>query len=243
MRRRVAAGDLDARIALLERRTELVERLLVVAAVEPDAVPALGGAPAVARHQLGPVDAVGKPVAEARQRPDERPAVGHDERRAEQAPRASPRLVTDHQRVDRDRAHVAALAALDHAVHHVHRAGVVGERDRHAEQVALRHVRPASRRLRSALRALSCPRESAVVDPHEPTVEALGAEQLACALERVLTPRSRSSARRSTARPSPLPSGSVSRGGRLGIPPAISGRPPMFETSAGSPAAIASITA
>ena len=45
-------------------------------------------------------------------------------------------VLRDHHAVHRHRAYVAAVVASDHAVHHVHRPGVVRERDRHAEQVA-----------------------------------------------------------------------------------------------------------
>src|SRR5215210_7900712 len=63
-RRRVAAHDVDARMATAQVERELDERALVAPAVEPDAVAALGTAVAVAKHQLGAVDAVREVRAE-----------------------------------------------------------------------------------------------------------------------------------------------------------------------------------
>src|ERR687896_862690 len=116
-RRRVSAHDLDAWVALAQGEGELDERALVAAAVEPDAVTALGAAVVVAEHQLGPVDPVAQLLAQQVGRPYERHAVGHHERRAAQRLEhlgVAPRL---DQRVDRSGADVARLAALHQPVH------------------------------------------------------------------------------------------------------------------------------
>ena len=55
--RRVAADDVDAGQAPAQVQGELRERALVAAAVQPDAMAALGAALAVAEHQLRSVDA------------------------------------------------------------------------------------------------------------------------------------------------------------------------------------------
>ena len=101
---------------LAQGQRELHERALVAAAVEPDAVAALGAALAVAEHQLGAVDAVVEVLAEQVGRPDERHAVGR--RRASR--RAAPRSISGSSwatisACTGDGAHVAPLAALDHA--------------------------------------------------------------------------------------------------------------------------------
>ena len=74
-RRRVAADDLQARVAQPQRARELGERALVAAAVEVHALAGLRGARAGAVHQLRAVDAVAEPVAERAQRPHQRLAV------------------------------------------------------------------------------------------------------------------------------------------------------------------------
>src|ERR687895_1252754 len=81
---RVAADDLDARMALAHGQGELDERALVPTPVEPDPVPALRAAVVVAEHQLGAVNAVAQLLAQQVRGPYERHAVGHHERRAAQ---------------------------------------------------------------------------------------------------------------------------------------------------------------
>ena len=113
-------------MALAKVERELHERALVAAAVEPDAVAALGAAVVVAEHQLGAVDAVVEVPAEHVRRPDDRHAVGQDERGAPERLAHLGIVVADRQGVHRHGAHVTALAALDHGVHRVDRLAVVG---------------------------------------------------------------------------------------------------------------------
>ena len=82
-RRRVAADDLQARVAQAQVERELDQRALVAAAVEVHAHAGRGGALAGPLHQVGPVDAVGEVVAERVHRPHERLAVGDGEVGAE----------------------------------------------------------------------------------------------------------------------------------------------------------------
>ena len=113
--RRVAADDLDAGVAPAQDQRELHERALVAAAVEPDAVAALGAAVVVAQHQLGAVDAVvaarspSRLAAHTSGMPSGTHQRGAAERRAHLGV-----VVRHHHRVDRRGADVAALAAVDH---------------------------------------------------------------------------------------------------------------------------------
>src|SRR5918992_5383849 len=144
-RRRVAADDLDARVALAHGEGELHERPLIAAPVEPDPAPAFRAAIAVAEHQLGAVNAVAQLLAQQVRRPHERHAVRHHEGRAAQRLEhlvVAPRL---DQRVDRSGADIARLAALHQPVHDLDRSVVVDHRDRHTQQVARLHTRGGGR--------------------------------------------------------------------------------------------------
>ena len=135
-RGRVAADDLDARVVAAKVERQLGERALVAAAVEPHAVALLGAAARVAAHQLRPVDAVGKVLAEQVRGPYERHAVRDGQRRAEQRGAHLRVALGDGHGVHGHGADVAALAAGDHPVHHVHRVAVGGHRERDAEHLA-----------------------------------------------------------------------------------------------------------
>ena len=88
--RRVAAHDVDAGQAPAQVQRELRERALVAAAVQPDAVAALGAALAEAEHQLGPVDASLQARARAGS-PPTRPACRRAARASRRGTRASSR--------------------------------------------------------------------------------------------------------------------------------------------------------
>jgi hypothetical protein len=138
---------------------ELHQRALVAAAVEPDAVAALGAVPRVALHQLGAVDAIAKALAERVRRPDHGHAVGHHHRRAAQRGEHLRVVLGDHQRVDRRRADVAALVAVDQLVHHRDRALVVDHRHGNPEDLAGLEVRLSRRGgLRLGLLGVHCDR-------------------------------------------------------------------------------------
>ncbi len=152
-RGRVAADDLDAGEAQAQVERELGQRALIAPAVQEDAVAAVASALAVAEHQLGAVDPVGQVLAEQVGRPDQRHAVRDGDRRALERLAHLGIALTDHHGVDGGGAHVAALAAGDHAVHDVHRLFVVRHRDRQPQHVADADVARAGQPVRR-LRAL-----------------------------------------------------------------------------------------
>ena len=134
-RRRVAADDLQAVEAPAQVERELDERALVAAAVEEHPRTGEGAALAELRHQVRAVDAVGEVVAERVHRPDDGLAVGDDERGvADRGAQLRVVLRGDH-RVGRGDADVALALLLDGGVHPVHRALVIGERERDPEDV------------------------------------------------------------------------------------------------------------
>ena len=159
-RRRVAADDVDARVAPAQVERELDERALVAPAVEPDAVAALGAAVAVAEHQLRAVDAVRQVRAEHVRRPDDRHPVGQRRAWRRGAPPPSPgRRRPTRQRVHRRRRRRSRARALATMPSITSIAPlVVGHRDRDAEDLARRDLGGGGRgvRARPPLAAAGC---------------------------------------------------------------------------------------
>jgi hypothetical protein len=133
--RGVAADDLHARVLAAQVQCELDERALVAPAVEEDPRAGEGRALAVALHQLGSVDARGEVVAERVHRPDQRLAVRNRQVGVHDGIAQLGVLLADHDGVHGRDADVAALLGRDRRVHPVHRALVVGQRQRDAQHL------------------------------------------------------------------------------------------------------------